>query len=255
MRGFYDAVDGYRLYPSLKGNPQILTPFLLASFIPLVIIAFQEALITLSQGYVKEWTGYFWMGESIVESFYTFLSLAIFFLFYTFNPWYQQIILAIKSRVASKNHEDVWEFRISYLILLICFAFTSFALTVVPYLGTWMAFIHFSWYFSLMFVTFCWKFEEERPKIRFIVYYFQLNWSYFLGFGAPLASLIFFLPLKYMIFGYICLYPYYILLASRKQFKKHVHRKSATIVDMFQFPQTLQMLLLKFIIRYLNIQL
>lgn len=78
------------------------------------------------------------------------------------------------------------------LLLITSFLIQCVIISFVPYIGSWLSIIHYSWLHALYSFEYKWSLEGWKVETR--IEYFERRWAYFCGFGLPAALIGYFFP-------------------------------------------------------------
>lgn len=99
------------------------------------------------------------------------------------------------------------------VVLLLIYTTQCNLVCHIPYIGTFLSFIFFSWLSS--FFIFEYKWINHGWSLDQRVEYFESHWMYFLGFGMPITLASFFWPITVNQGIYALLFPMFIIMSNR----------------------------------------
>ncbi|GAB5367976.1 hypothetical protein AAMO2058_001278200 [Amorphochlora amoebiformis] len=131
--------------------------------------------------------------------------------------WYQSIVdaayLLVRAPKASRRpgQMDYLSEKIYNIYLTIGLLLQMNLTYYIPFIGSGMYFFHICWIYSLY--SFEYKWEKEGRRLASRLKFFEERWSYFLGFGFPLAALTVWFPglVAYGLYAFTA--PAFIMLA------------------------------------------
>lgn len=93
--------------------------------------------------------------------------------------------------------------QIYSVVLLGSFLMQISAISVVPFIGQYLAAIYLSWLYSLYYFEYRWIQEGKTAEQRMV--FFESRWAYFTGFGLPSVGLSLMFPkfISYGIFAFL----------------------------------------------------
>ncbi|KAL0486309.1 etoposide-induced protein [Acrasis kona] len=99
-------------------------------------------------------------------------------------------------------------------ILLLFFVIQQSVASYIPFIGTFLEFLTFTWYSAFYSFQFLWSYHSEI-NLQKQLEYFERHWAYMLGFGAPPALASYFFPFFINAGIWAMLFPVFIVLAIR----------------------------------------
>eukprot|EP00668_Euglena_longa_P002830 GGOE01003311.1.p1 GENE.GGOE01003311.1~~GGOE01003311.1.p1 ORF type:complete len:200 (+),score=45.87 GGOE01003311.1:590-1189(+) len=140
----------------------------------------------------------------------------------------------------SQSYDRMLRFLADYIcqfLLLMFFSVEANAWSFLPYAGLPVSFVFFCWLHAFYAFDYRWAYENKSLQSR--VKGFELQWDYFLGFGAPMTLLYFLLceiseDGPFIAFGITSfLFPIHVVLALCLTPRPSTHRRRLDIFSHF----------------------
>lgn len=167
--------------------------------------------------------------------------------------WYDEIAKSIimeKVRANEKsNKKDLLKSASEFkTTLTLCISILTSIVLYIPYIGVFLSLLWNAWLYAYYSFEYRWNLEVKKPPSRFILY-IQYYWSYFLGFGAPLALLTFRLSFSASFGVFSVLFPFYLIMSFHKDTTPYTKMSPTKEynVRIFEIPELINKNMLKLV--------